>query len=117
MKVKLNPNQEIVDKIKELWAELALTDDAKEKIKGFKCIFFFGGLLGISGGILAIQPHVSCMIIICMLIACMMIMGGVSNVYTPKITVAALQMLQAAEIGVEYDSTIEFVENRTHTDR
>ena len=49
--------------------------------------------------------------------ASLMIMGGVSNVYTPKITVAALQMLQAAEIGVEYDSTIEFVENRTHTGR
>jgi cell division protein FtsW len=55
--------------------------DAKEKIKGFKCIFFFGGLLGISVGILAIQPHVSCMIIICMLIACMMIMGGVRWAY------------------------------------
>ena len=55
--------------------------NAKEKIKSIKCIVFYGVLLGISVAILAIQPHVSCMIIICMLIACMMIMGGVRLIY------------------------------------
>ncbi len=63
--------------------------DAKEKIKGFKCLGFFVVILGVSVGLLAIQPHVSCMIIICMLIACMMVMGGVNWIYIAGCAVAA----------------------------
>lgn len=59
----------------------AYAADAKEKIKGFKCLGFYVLLLGACVGALAIQPHISCIIIICMLIACMMIMGGVKWIY------------------------------------
>lgn len=55
--------------------------NAKEKIKGFKCLGFYVLLLGACVGALAIQPHISCIIIVCMLVACMMFMGGVNPLY------------------------------------
>ncbi len=64
--------------------------NAKEKIKGFKCLGFYVLLLGASVAFLAIQPHISCMIIICMLIACMMVMGGVKWIYIACCGLAAL---------------------------
>ena len=55
--------------------------DAKEKIKGFKCLGFYVLILGFSAGILVPQPHLSCIIILCALVFCMMVMGGVRWTY------------------------------------
>ncbi len=55
--------------------------DAKEKIKGFKCLGFYILVLGCSAGILVPQPHLSCIIILCALVFCMMVMGGVNWIY------------------------------------
>lgn len=50
----------------------------KEKIKGVKCLGFYILLFGAAAGVLLLQKHISCTIIIAMLIACMMIMSGVN---------------------------------------
>ncbi len=56
--------------------------NAKEKIKGIKCLLFYILVVGLSAGVLVVQPHLSCTIIVCLLVFCMMIMGGVRWVYT-----------------------------------